>query len=519
MTDSTKPTLGSRLRALLLRPTARPLGWGILVAVGFIVGEAILVVQLKRVAPENAFGAVFLLGVLVVSAGWGFGLAIATSLASAAVYVYFHLEGSDSLVPALFVFLPLALLANFLAGQARLRAAESEERRREAAALARQQAALRRVATLVARGAAPADVYPVAVAELARGLDLEHVTLAKFEPDDVCVVLAAYDVAANRKLTVGERLSLDGDSITVRVRDTGAPARIDDYADVSGTIAARLRALGLHCGVGSPVLVNGVPKCALIVGSARPEPLPPETEDQISDFADLVATAIGNAETRAELQASRARIVAAADSARRGIERDLHDGAQQRIVSLGLGLRALEASIPEEEAALRKQVDNLVNGMADLYTELQELSRGIHPAILSKGGLGPAIKTLARRSTVPVGLDLAVDRRLPESIEVAAYYVVAEALVNVAKHANASGVTVRARLDGDLRLEITDDGNGGARSGGGSGLLGLKDRVEAVSGRLVVTSAASQGTSVAAVIPIPDEQDPQPHSSPGSPTG
>jgi signal transduction histidine kinase len=499
--------LRTRLLALVVRPTARPLGWGIVVALGFIVCETVLVLQLKRVAPENAFGAVFLLGVLVVSAGWSFGLALATSLASAVVYLYFHLEGGDSLAPALFVFLPLALLANVLAGQARLRAAESEQRRREADALAAQQAALRRVATLVARGADPADVYPVAVAELARGLGVEHVTLTEFESDELCFVLAAHDSPVRERLEVGERLSLDGDSINVRIRRTGETARIDDYANVEGSIAARLRALGVCRGVGAPVTVDGRPRGALIIGSAREGAMPPGTEEHICDFADLVATAIANAENRGELKASRARIVAAADQARREIERDLHDGAQQRVVSLGLGLRALEASIPEAQQAVRQQVDNLVNGMADLYTELQELSRGIHPAILSKGGLGPAIKALARRSVVPVRLELGVDRRLPESIEVAAYYVIAEALTNAAKHAEASEVTVRAGFDGDhLRLEVTDDGVGGAAPGGGTGLIGLKDRVEAVSGSLDVTSAPNGGgTTVSARIPVAAE--------------
>jgi signal transduction histidine kinase len=231
--------------------------------------------------------------------------------------------------------------------------------------------------------------------------------------------------------------------------------------------------------------------------------MPDGTEARICDFADLVATALANAETRAELKASRARVVAAADQARREIERNLHDGAQQRIVSLGLGLRALEASVPEEQHAVRRQLDNLVNGMADLYTELQELSRGIHPAILSKGGLGPAIKTLARRSVVPVRLDVDVDRRLPESTEAAAYYVIAEALTNTAKHAEASEVTVRAGFDGDdLKLEVADDGIGGAAPGGGTGLIGLKDRVEAVSGTLDVTSPTGGGTLVVARIPV-----------------
>ena len=495
--------LRSRMLALVLRPTARPLGWGIVVALGFIVGEIAFVLFMKRTAPDNSYGAIFLLGVLVVAAGWNFGLAVATSLASAVVYVYFHVEDGDSLVPAFLIFLPLALLASVLASQARLRAAESEERRREAAALARQQSALRKVATLVARGTDPTDVYPVAVAELARGLDVDHVTLTVFD-DDQCVVLAARDIAGKPHLAVGERFPLDGDSLNSRVRSSGKPARIDDYAAVNGPIAERLRELGLRSGVGCPVTVDGGVRGALIVGSVRDRPMPPETEDRIGDFADLVATAIGNAETRTELQASRARIVAAADQARRGIERDLHDGAQQRIVSLGLGLRALEASLPDGDAAVRKQVDNLINGMADLYTELQELSRGIHPAILSKGGLGPAVKTLARRSPVPVVLELAADRRFPESVEVAAYYVVAEALTNVAKHSGASEVAIRVLLDGDdLLLAVADNGAGGAVSGGGSGLLGLRDRVEAVSGRLEVTSAAGAGTTVRARIPGP----------------
>ncbi len=497
-------SLRGRLLALVLRPNARPLGWGIVVATGFIAAETVLVLQLKRVAPENAFGAIFLLGVLVVSAGWSFGLALATSLASAAVYAYFHLEGSDSLAPALFVFLPLALLANVLAGQARLRAAESEQRRREADALARQQTALRRVATLVAGGAEPDEVYPVAVAELARGLDVEHVTLAKFEPEDHCIVLAAHDAVGKAKLMVGERLSLDGDSVTARVLRTGESARIDDYGAVEGSIATRVRGLGQRSGVGAPVTVNGEPRCALIAGSANAEPLPAETDARIGDFADLVATAIRNTETREELQASRARVVAAADQARRTIERDLHDGAQQRIVSLGLGLRALEASIPEEQVTVRNQLDNLVNGMADLYSELQELSRGIHPAILSRGGLGPAIKTLCRRSVVPVGLELDVDGRLPESVEATAYYVIAESLTNVAKHANASEAAVRAHCDGDeLCLEVSDNGSGGATAGGGTGLIGLRDRVEAVSGRFEVTSPPDGGTTVSARIPLP----------------
>ena len=197
--------------------------------------------------------------------------------------------------------------------------------------------------------------------------------------------------------------------------------------------------------------------------------------------------------------------MAAGDQARRRFERDLHDGAQQRVVSLGLELREIEASIPAESQELCDRLAHVVAGLAGVSADLQEISRGIHPAILSKGGLGPAIKTLARRSAVPVDLDLNVDRRLPESVEVAAYYVVAEALTNVAKHAQASAVTICATVEDKLRLVITDDGVGGAVAGGGSGLIGLKDRVEALAGGLDVSSPAGSGTTLVVTIPLQAE--------------
>lgn len=494
-------SLRSRFLAHIVRPTARPIGWGVLVAASFITAEALLVLMLKQVAPENTFGAVFLLGVLVVSAGWGFAPAVATSVASALVYVYFHLEGGDSLLPATTVFLVLALLANLLVGQARLRAAESERITAEVSRLASQQVALRRVATQVAHGAVLPEVYHVAVQELAKSLHVDHVTVLRFDPDGQCVVVAAHDHRNGPGLSEGERFSLDGESVSARIRDTGQPARIESYDAAPGAIAARLRGLGIGSGVGAPIIVDGLVRGAVVAGS--PGIISDRVQPQIADVADLIATAIANAETRAELTASRSRIVAAADGARRGFERDLHDGAQQRIVSLSLELRAIEASVPDTDSELRSQLSNVVTGLAGLYSDLQELSRGIHPAILSKGGLGPAIKTLARRSPVPVQLDVNVDRRLPESVEVAAYYVAAEAMTNAAKHAKAAEITVCAVLnDARLHLSVTDDGVGGATPGGGSGLIGLKDRVEALSGQLSVTSPPGDGTRVTATIPV-----------------
>ena len=264
--------------------------------------------------------------------------------------------------------------------------------------------------------------------------------------------------------------------------------------------------MGLRCTVAVPIVVEGQVWGMAAVGSSAPEPLPPDTEARIGDFADLVATAIANAATRAELIASRGRIVAAADDARRRLERDLHDGAQQRLVSLGLQTRLVEASVPPQLDGLKSQLARVVSGLTEVSVELQEISRGIHPAILSKGGLGPTLKTLARRSIVPVTLDLAIDRRLPDSVEVGAYYIVAEALTNAAKHARASQVELCANSrDDNLYLSIRDDGIGGAELGNGSGLIGLKDRAEALGGLMTITSPAGSGTSLHVTLPLNSE--------------
>lgn len=494
-------SLPTTLLSVIVRPNARPLRVGVAVACAFLIAEVLAVAALKRIAPENAFGALLLLGVLVVSAGWGFGLAVATSCASAAVYAYLHLEGRDSLVPAVAIFLTLALLTNALVGQARVRAAEAEQRRRQAARLASQQAALRRVATLVARGADPTEVFGVAVTELARSLAVDQVTLLRFEPDDTCIVLAACDRPGKPSLSPGERLPLAGDSVSTRIRRRGAPARIENYDEATGPIADRLRGLGVQSATGVPLVVGGAVRGALLVGCLGSEAIADDLDAHVGDFADLICTAIANAETRAELSASRARLVAAADEARRGFERDLHDGAQQRIVSLSLQLRAAEAAAGTDD--LREQLSAAVAGLAELYSDLQELSRGMHPAVLSKGGLPAALKALARRSTVPVELTVEVDRRLPESVEVAAYYLAAEAVTNAAKHAQAEVIMIEAVLDDKiLRLSVSDDGIGGATAGAGSGLMGLRDRVEALSGALTMTSQRGAGTSITATIPV-----------------
>jgi signal transduction histidine kinase len=303
-------------------------------------------------------------------------------------------------------------------------------------------------------------------------------------------------------MPVGSRWSLEGENIAAMVADSGQPARMDSHEKAVGDVAAMIRRLGLRSGVGAPIVVQGRLWGVADVGSSPTELLPPDTEQRVGEFTELVATAIANAEARAALTASRARIVAATDEARRRLERDLHDGAQQRLVSLGLQLRTIEEGLPSELASLKGQISDAVAGLNGASDDLQELARGIHPAILSRGGLGPALKTLARRSAIPVTVHLDLEGRIPESAEVAAYYVVAEAITNTTRHARASGMDIDARIDGsDLVLWIRDDGVGGADSTNGSGLIGLIDRVEALGGHMQIASPCGGGTALHVTIP------------------
>jgi signal transduction histidine kinase len=369
--------------------------------------------------------------------------------------------------------------------------------------LAEQQAALRRVATLVARGVEPTEVFSAVAGELAHCLGVHNAGLCRAEREGAATLVAARDESGLTKKLVGRRFSLEGENIVAMVVRTGSAARMDDHDNAAGPTAARIRELGMRSAVGAPIIVAGQLWGAATVSTSGPEPLPADTEARIGDFADLVATAIANAQARDELNASRARIVAAADDARRRIEHDLHDGAQQRLVSLALHLRALEAGVPADLVALKAQISDLVSTVTEISEDLQELSRGIHPAVLSKGGLGAAIKVLVRRSAIPVELLVGNHRRLPDPVEVAAYYVIAEALTNAAKHAQASMAEVCVDTEGqDLHLSIRDDGIGGADAAKGSGITGMRDRVEALGGTLSIASHPGTGTALHATIPF-----------------
>jgi len=300
---------------------------------------------------------------------------------------------------------------------------------------------------------------------------------------------------------VGDTMQLDGDTVAARVWRTGRPARVDSYENVAGNVAERLRGLGFHGAVAAPVTLGGGVWGAVIVSTVKPEPFPPGAEQRLADFAELAGQALANANSREQLAASRARIVEAGDAERRRLERNLHDGAQQRLVALSLNLRLAARACRDDPEAL-DAFDRAGEELAQALEELRELARGIHPAVLSDRGLEPAIEALVARTPLPVQIDVGLAERLPEPVEAAAYYVVAEAVTNAAKHAQAEEVRVRiARSNGMARIEVADDGVGGAGTTSGSGLRGLADRVEALGGRLRVESPAGEGTTVLAEIP------------------
>jgi signal transduction histidine kinase len=374
--------------------------------------------------------------------------------------------------------------------------------RAELVRLANEQASLRRVATLVAEGAAPTSVLAVVAEEVARVMNVWGVSIVRYESDGTATELANY-TEQGQLFAIGTRWFLDGVSVVGDVRESGRPARIDDYSKLEGVIPETARRIGIRSSVAIPIIVAGRLWGAMVVGSPALESLPHTTEARLTDFTELIGTAIANAESRAEVDASRARIMATADATRRRIERDLHDGTQQRLVSLALELRAAQEAMPAELHEHRARLSRTAEGLTSVLDELREIARGIHPAILGEGGLGPALKTLSRRSAVPVELDVCAELRLPEGVEVAAYYIVSEALTNAVKYAHASVVHVAVEVrDQMLRISVGDDGEGGADPARGSGLLGLKDRAEAMGGTMSLESRPDAGTSLRVELPL-----------------
>ena len=379
-----------------------------------------------------------------------------------------------------------------------------ETSRDELARLLAEQAALRRVATLVARGLDPAEIFWAVAEEVRRMLGADSAGIARFEPDGTSVVVVGAVGEYVVKWPVGTRVELPDYAALAVVWRTGRSARIDEdvWSSASDPVADALREMGIRSLVASPIVVEGRLWGAVNAWTRR-GPFPSDAADRMADFTELVATAVGNAESRAEVAASRARIVAAADETRRRIERDLHDGTQQRLVSLGLELRLAQGIVPAELGELEAEIGRVAGELNGIVEDLREIARGIHPAILSEGGLRPALRTLARRAAIAVELDVAPIARLPEPIEVAAYYVVSESLTNATRHAHASVVEVGAEASGStLRVCVRDDGVGGADPRRGSGLVGLKDRIEALGGAFSMHSPAGGGTTVSCELPV-----------------
>ena len=364
----------------------------------------------------------------------------------------------------------------------------------ELARLSDEQAALRRVATLVARGRPSDEVFAAVAQEVGLVLGAEITRLLRFEADGTATVTATW-LRAGERVPTGSRIPITN-TVAAPVRETGKPARITEESppELPGST---------YSAVGTPIMIGGSVWGAMTALSRADRPLPDVAAARIAEFTDLVGTAVANAQARADLVASRARIVAASDEARRRIERNLHDGIQQRLVSLALRLRMVESSVSDSAAEFRRELTEFNAGLLEAVDELREVARGIHPAILSEGGLVVAMKAVARRCPVPVELDLHVETRLPPSVEVAAYYSVAEALTNAARYANASAVELSAAVrDARLFVVIRDDGVGGADPSRGSGLIGLIDRIEAVDGTLTVISPPGRGTTLQIELPV-----------------
>jgi signal transduction histidine kinase len=377
-----------------------------------------------------------------------------------------------------------------------------EASRDELRALAEEQAALRRVATLVAQTVSPSEVFESVTREVGLLCGADLTRMERYEPDGTVTGVAGWSRSRDGEPVVDTRFAVEGLGIAALARQLCRPVRVDGFADGSGPIAQEARALGIRASVGCPILVEGRLWGVIAAASTGEAPFPAGTESQMAGFTPLVATAIANAESRGELIASRARVVAAADEARRHVVRDLHDGAQQRlvhtVVTLKLARRAQRDDDETAEALIAEALEHAERANA----ELRELAHGLHPSVLNRGGLPAGVDALVSRLTLPVAVDVSVERLAP-AIEACAYFVVAEALTNVAKHSHAESAGVSAWVeDGALHVEVRDDGVGGALPGG-TGLVGLGDRLAAVGGRLRVVSPPKGGTLIAATLPLP----------------
>jgi signal transduction histidine kinase len=369
--------------------------------------------------------------------------------------------------------------------------------------LAAEQAALRRVATLVASDPEPRRVFEQVTEEVSRLLGLAGASIMQYDGQRTARVVGTWSHDGRVSFPVGATLDLDGDTVVAKVLRTGSPQRVERYAEARGTLADKLHRFGYGGAVAAPVHLGGRLWGVLVAASAAGQPVGDGLEQQLCDFAELVAQALANADAYEQLAASRARLVEVGDAERQRLERNLHDGAQQRLVSVALELSMVNAKLDTDPEGARELLSAAREHLSDGLDELRELARGIHPVVLTERGLGPALEGIRTRAPVPVEIAELPDERLPASVEAAAYYVVAEAITNVAKYARASGATVAVRRsNGTATVTVTDDGVGGADPEEGSGLRGLAARVEALNGHVDVDSPPARGTRITAEIPL-----------------
>ncbi|MGH9032212.1 MAG: MASE1 domain-containing protein, partial [Acidimicrobiia bacterium] len=480
-------------------------------AVGLVVLVALAELAPQRDVPYIVFPVLLWAALRLGPRGAATAIVVVCSIT---VWNTAHEEGpfvrdsiSDSLL-ATQLFIAIAALTSLLLAAAtaeRTRAAGalvvSEAAQR---ALADEQAALRRVATLVAAESPPSRVFQQVTEEVGRLLRLPAATVVQYAGAHTATVVGGWSEDGGLRLPVGTSLDLDGDTVVAKVLRTGTAQRVERYNEASGRLAERMRSAGYRAAVAAPVTVAGGLWGVLVAATASDEPLPDGLEQRLCDFADLVGQALANADARERLAASRAELVEVSDSERRRLERNLHDGAQQRLVSVALQLGMAGAKLEDDPGTAREFLSIAQDDLARGLVELRELARGLHPVLLTERGLGPALDELLTRAPVPVEIAELPDERLTAPVEAAAYYVVAEAITNVAKYAHASRATVSIRRsNGRATVTVSDDGVGGTDPARGSGLRGLAARVEALNGRLDVDSPAERGTRIRAEIPSP----------------
>jgi PAS domain S-box-containing protein len=377
------------------------------------------------------------------------------------------------------------------------------EKLNEMIRLAREQRSLRRVATLVASEVTPERVYRAVSEECAHVLEVNASVVVRYEDDGTATIVGRHNRDGIDVFRIGGTLQAEEHSAVGQVLRKETPARVDDWGVLSGQTAEAMFEGGYRSTAAAPIVVGGHLWGAVAIGSE--DRLPSEAENRLAAFCELVSLAVASAQARADLIASRARLVKVGDEQRRRLERNLHDGAQQSLVSVALKLRLARAQLAARPEVAGTLLDDAMRELEIGLDELRELARGLHPAILSERGLRPALEALTERLLLPVEIDIP-DERLPRHSEATAYYIVSEALTNVAKHAAAEKAQVSVRIeDGMMRCEVSDDGRGGADLAAGTGILGLRDRAEAAGGTLSLVSPPGQGTVVAAAVPVGEE--------------